>query len=140
MELSNSNIKTIIFLQKKTDIIFQKFQELQKFLILHGTEVSYISENRSPKKLLIFEKYKKILLKNFLYFGKEKVISKYFFLAPSLKSSHIFSKNLFLYFGEWNFLASIPKNQKILTFLQKKFSSHFIHSYSRMTAENIAFL
>ena len=56
MELSNSNIKAIIFLQKKTDIIFQKFQELQKFLILHGTEVSYISENRSPKKLLIFEK------------------------------------------------------------------------------------
>ena len=54
MELSNSNIKKRLkFYQKKTVLVFQETETPKKFLVFHGTDLSYFSGNKNPKKLLI---------------------------------------------------------------------------------------
>ena len=55
MKLSNSNIKKfVIFSQKKAILIFQETETPKNFFIFRETELSYISGNGNPKKLLIF--------------------------------------------------------------------------------------
>ena len=90
MELSSPKIKKFVKLQPQP----QNFS-LKKFLIF------------SPKKifLLFFQK------KTLLYFQKWNV------LAPSLKSSHIFSKKIFSYISGEN-LQSL-KNKNFLYFSKK---------------------
>ena len=77
-----------IFSQKKLSLYFRK----RNYLIFQEMELSYISGNGNPKKLLIFQevtfrarKNKKLALKKVLYFGKCN------FLAPSLKDFLYFS-------------------------------------------------
>ena len=48
MELSNSNIKRLIFCQKKTVLVFQETETPKKFLVFHGTDLSYFSGNKKP--------------------------------------------------------------------------------------------
>ena len=56
MELSSSNIKKfLIFSQKKDFLIFRETETPKKFLIFQERELSYISGNGNPKRLLIFE-------------------------------------------------------------------------------------
>ena len=65
MEPSNSNIKKFLMFQemeapekflifplKKTCLIFRKTEAPQKFLIFQKRELSYISGNRNPPKIL----------------------------------------------------------------------------------------
>ena len=119
MELSNSNIKKfLIFSQKKAFLIFQETENPKKFLIFSQkkavlifpetetlkiflmflkTELSYISGNGNPKKLLIFQEVnfqarknkKNLPQKSFLYFRK---------LKPKKNFLYFLKRKLFLYF------------------------------------------
>ena len=56
MELSGSNIKKFFLLsQKKAFLIFRETETTKKLFIFQETELSYISGNGNPKKLLIFQ-------------------------------------------------------------------------------------
>ena len=56
MELSGSNIKKFfLFSQKKAFLIFRETETTKKLFIFQETELSYISGNGNPKKLLIFQ-------------------------------------------------------------------------------------
>ena len=79
MGFSGPNInKFLYFLNRKILLHFGKPTSRKKVLIFQETETSYISGNRHPKKLLIFQevtfraqKNKKTYYeKNFLYFRK----------------------------------------------------------------------
>ena len=79
MGFSGSNIKKFLYLlNRKILLYFGKPKSRKKFLIFQEKETSYISGNRHPKKLLIFQevifraqKNKKIYPeKNFLYLRK----------------------------------------------------------------------
>ena len=64
MELSSSNIKKfLIFSQKQAFLKFWKMKTSKKFLMFQETELSYISGNRKPKKLFIFQGFYEKLLK-----------------------------------------------------------------------------
>ena len=57
MELSNSNTKKNAYIsQKKPIYICRETETPQKFLIFHGTELSYISGNGNPENFLYFRK------------------------------------------------------------------------------------
>ena len=47
--------KYLIFSQKKAFIIFHETETPKKFFIFQETELSYVSGNRNPKQLLIFQ-------------------------------------------------------------------------------------
>ena len=66
----------LYFLKKETFLIFREMETPKNFLIFQKTELSYISRNGNPQKLLIFQEVtfraQKIQkkLKNVLHFKK----------------------------------------------------------------------
>ena len=47
------------------------------------------------------------------------ILGEWNFSFPKFKKVlHFFQKQFFLYFGEWNFLTSSPKEKVLLTFLE----------------------
>ena len=75
MKLPSSNVKIFLtFSQKKAFLIFRETETPEKIFIFQETELSYISENRNPKKLLISQevtfrarKIKKTTLKKLIF-------------------------------------------------------------------------
>ena len=89
--------KSLIFSQKKAVLIFPETETLKIFLMFLETELSYISGNGNPKKLLIFQEVnfqarknkKNLPQKSFLYFRK---------LKPKKNFLYFLKRKLFLYF------------------------------------------